>query len=171
MGSKKHKNPVRYNNPCCGGCSENVTSDCTEIKGDCLILCNIMHEVKVDPCGGTFSVNLFPEGVKHILADCDSSTVQLSIFDHSTDYMNLVISSGVLTGATTNEITMTPSIQVLAKCGDKSNVFEVNVDIKNLCLNAQCDPSCEECDPCTGECKEVEIELVGEEVEINKDNC
>ena len=167
----KSKNPVRYNNPCCGGCSDTVSADCKDLTGDCLILCNIQHTVKVDPCGGTFSVNIFQEGVKHILADCTAENLQLSIYDHTDDYKGLAISGGILTGSSSNIVTDNPLIEVLAECNGKSNVFEVHVDVTNLCLNTICDPTCEECDPCTGECKEVVIELVGEEVEINKENC
>lgn len=162
----------RKNNPCCGGCSDtNTPKDCSSVSGDCLIFCNIHHEVKVDPCGGTFSVNVFQEGVQHLLGNCEQSEVQLSVYDFTSDFTNVLISGGVVTGLTSDQITDNPEIRILAECDGKQNIFCIRLDIMNLCSNVQCDPSCEECNPCTGQCEEVQIDLLEEELEIKKENC
>lgn len=151
----------RKNNPCCGCCTETTKPVCKKQDENCLIFCNLYYDVRVEPCGGDFSINLF-EGYSHKLAGCSESELILDVVSHSDGLSNIDVASGVLSGATSSFTGDEAVVSIKVTCGNLENVFTVTIPIIDNCKNSNCDPKCEICNPCSGICEEalVEIEII-----------
>lgn len=145
---------------CTGTPTTNTPPPCTT-GGSCLKMSRIIVACKdgAGPCGSTGTLNFITpvDPLKpycHNTTGCGNNPLRFSIYDwDKTIFASVSLSNSTVTWVTKGVDTIGKfgTISIKACCGELSNVFDIDICVKDLCKCSTCTTN-QSCNPCTGLC-------------------